>query len=197
MRSITTLRPLLLASLLGLAAPWAALADAPAAPPAEHGIDGHGPDHGMGECPMHGGEFHPGMMGGGMMHGHGPFDGEDGMSPMLHRLHLTEVQQDKVFNILHAQAPQARELRKAERAAHRGLHELMMSGAYDDAKAKKLADQLGKAEADATLLHARTHHQILEVLTAEQREMLARHGAHHDGEPGEHHHDDHVDGPRQ
>ena len=195
MTAITTLRPLLLASLLGLAAPLAALADGPGAPPAEHGMEGHGADHGMGECPMHGGGAGPGMMGGGMMHGHGPMDGEDGVPPMLHRLHLTEAQQDKIFNILHAQAPPARELRKAERAAHRGLHELMMSGAYDDAKAKKLAEQLGKAVADSILLHTRTHHQIMDVLTAEQREALARHGAHHGGEWGEHHHDD-GEGPR-
>ena len=71
-----------------------------------------------------------------------------------------------------------------------------MSGAYDDAKAKKLAEQLGKAVADSILLHTRTHHQIMDVLTAEQREALARHGAHHGGEWGEHHHDD-GEGPRE
>ncbi|MBS0393406.1 MAG: Spy/CpxP family protein refolding chaperone [Proteobacteria bacterium] len=183
-------RPLLVAACFALAAPVAAIADP--GPPQGHGMGGPGPDHAMMECPMNAGGHEAGMMGGHMMHGGMMFDGDDGMPPPLRHLKLTETQQDKIFNILHGQAPQARELRKAIHHAHHDLHELLTGGAYDDAKAKKLTDALGKAEADSALLHVRTHHQILEVLTPEQRELLMQHAE--DGH-GPLHHADHRDGP--
>jgi Spy/CpxP family protein refolding chaperone len=186
-------RPLMLAACLAIASPLAALADSPT--PMSPGMDGPGRDRGMAECPMHGDGPGHGMMGGGMMHGGFMFDGDDGVPPPLRRLNLTDAQQDKIFSITHAQAPQARELRKAVGKAGRDLHDLMKDAKYDEAKAKKAADALGKAVADAVLLHARTHHQILDVLTPEQREQLARHAEHHDGEHGGWHHDDHGGGP--
>ncbi len=193
MRINHLVRPLLLAASVALAAPLGALADPP--PPPEHAIDGPEHEHGMMQCPMHGGGPGGGMMGGHMMHGGMMFDGDDGVPPPLRHLNLSDAQQDKIFNILHSQAPQSRELHKAIRNAHNGLHELLTGGAYDDGKAKKLADALGKAEADSALLHARTHHQILEVLTPEQRDALLRHGEHMDGGHGAGHHGDHGDGP--
>ena len=191
MSTLSSLKPLILATGLALAAPLAALADTPAAMPAEHAAGGPAHGHEMGGCMMmeHGPD-------GGMHHGSGMF-GEDGaLPPMLRHLQLSEAQQDKVFAIMHAQAPQAREIGKAIRKAHGSLHELVTGTSYDDAKAKALADALGKAVSDEALLHARTHRQIIDVLTTEQRQMLARHGEH--GMGGEHgpHHDDHPATPR-
>ena len=139
---------------------------------------------------MHGGP------GGGMHHGMEMFAEGGPLPPMLRHLQLSEAQQDKVFAILHAQAPQARELGKAIHKAHRALHELMTGASFDDAKAKAVTDALGKAVADEALLHARTHRQIFDVLTPEQRQKLARLGEH--GPGGEHdgaHHDDHPPMP--
>jgi protein CpxP len=171
------LKPLLLIAGLALAAPLGALADSAPPPP---------PDHAMGG-PPHGHEMAGCMMGdgpGGMHHGMEMFDDGDALPPMLRHLQLSEAQQDKVFAILHAQAPQARDIGKAIRKAHRGLHELVTGAGYDDAKAKALTDALGKAVADGALLHARTHRQIFDLLTPEQRQMLARHREH--GPGGEH-----------
>jgi Spy/CpxP family protein refolding chaperone len=93
----------------------------------------------------------------------------------LHRLNLTEAQQDKLFAIMHAQAPQRRDQDKAVRKAHDALRDLSHADKFDDAKAGALSRDLGQAVAAQALLRARTEAQILAVLTPEQREQLRRH----------------------
>ena len=185
MSIVPDMKRLVIALSLLLAIPLGARADSPPMDGPGHDGDGPGHMHMMAGCGMPGGPEHGGMFGRGHMFG------EDGPGPMmLHRLHLTEAQEDKVFAIMHAQAPQARELRKAIRKAHRGLHDLVTTGPYDDAKAKSLADSLGKAMSETALLHARTHHQILDVLTPDQRQELMKHLEHgHGEEHGPAHHD--------
>jgi protein CpxP len=181
MKILPQMKQLVLVTSLVLAWPLAALADSPPGPGPDHMMGGPVHEHGMADCAMS-----HGRADGGMFHGEEMY-GEDGpLAGALRHLELTEAQQDKIFAILHAQAPQARELGKAMRKAHRGLHELVTTGPYDDAKAKGLADALGKAVAESTLLHARTHHQVLEILTPEQREALAHHGEHGPGHHGDH-----------
>ena len=90
----------------------------------------------------------------------------------LHRLNLTEAQQDKLFAIMHAQAPQRRDDDKAIRKAHEALRELARGDKFDDAKAGALSRDLGQAVAAEALLQARTDAQIQAVLTPEQREQL-------------------------
>jgi periplasmic protein CpxP/Spy len=167
--------PRLLVGSLALTWPLLAFAEPPAGPEP----DGMGP----GDSAMHGG-----MMGpmGGMMHGEGH---AWGMQPhFLHGLKLSEEQQDKVFAILHAAAPALREQAKAMRKAHEGLHQLMTSDKYDDAKAKSLADAAAKAVSQLALLWVRAAHDVYALLTPEQRAQIAEHrhgmGArHHDGPP--------------
>jgi len=180
MNTRSGLTSLILILGLALAAPLGAQADSAPAMPPDHSMDGPAHGHDMSGCMM---EHGPG---GDMHHGMGMFGEGGALPPMLKHLQLTEAQQDKVFTILHGAAPQAREFGKAIQKAHRGLHELVTSASYDDAKAKALTDALGKAIADEALLHARTHRQIFDILTPEQRQMLARHGE-HDGP----HHGDH------
>jgi len=117
--------------------------------PGRHGFGGHG----------------PGAPGLDMPFGHVP----------LHRLKLTEAQQDKLFAIMHAQAPQRREQDKAIRKAHEALRELGRADKFDEAKAGALSRDLGQAVAAQALLQARTEAQILAVLTPEQREQLRQH----------------------
>ena len=95
----------------------------------------------------------------------------------LQELQLTDAQQDKVFAIMHAQAPQHREHDKAIRKAHDALRDLVHADKFDDAKAAALARDLGQATATQALLQARTHAQLLAVLTPEQREQLRQHHA--------------------
>jgi Spy/CpxP family protein refolding chaperone len=93
--------------------------------------------------------------------------------PYLRELKLSEDQQDKVFAILHAAAPALREHAKAVRRARDGLHELGRSVRFDDANANSLAQALGSAENQLTLLQTRTEHEIYLLLTAEQRAQVA------------------------
>jgi protein CpxP len=174
------LNSLMLLAGLALGMPFAALADSAAPMPPEHAMEGPGHGHEMGGCMEHDGA-------GGIHHGMEMFAEGGPLPPMLRHLQLSEAQQDKVFAILHAAAPQARELRKAMEKAHHGLHELVTGASFDDAKAKSLTDALGKSMADEALLHARTHRQIFDVLTPEQRQMLAHHGER--GTDGGHHGD--------
>jgi len=100
----------------------------------------------------------------------------------LHRLKLTEAQQDKVFAIMHAQEPQHRDYDKAIRKAHDALRELGRADRFDEARAGALSRDLGQAVAAQALLQARTDAQIQAVLTPEQREQLRQHRMRgHDG----------------
>ena len=117
----------------------------------------HGGHQGCGDFAAHGG---PGM-GGGMM------------PPHLHGLNLIEAQRDKIFEIMHAQAPVMREKGKAVFKAEADLRALTASPDYSDAKARSLADAAAKAMSEMTLLRAKAERQVFEVLTPEQRKQLA------------------------
>ncbi|MCG2584603.1 Spy/CpxP family protein refolding chaperone [Massilia sp. TS11] len=139
------------------------MAAAAQAEPGPQGME-HGPRGG----PMHGPD---GPM------GHGPRMGEHGPGmPFLHGVKLSDEQQDKVFAIMHAAAPQVHEQEKALKNAREGMHELMR-GRFDEGKAKALAEAEGKAVAALSLARARTHAQVLALLTPEQKQQLEAHPA--------------------
>jgi Spy/CpxP family protein refolding chaperone len=151
------------------ATPAFALGESDAPPAAAH----DGPDGGHGRGP---GGPGPAWHGFG---GHGPgAPGPDMPFGRMHGLKLSDAQQDKLFAIMHAQAPQRREHEKAIRKAHEGLRELAHADRFDDAKASALSRELGQAVAAEALLHARTAAQALAVLTPEQREQLRQHRQH-------------------
>jgi protein CpxP len=104
--------------------------------------------------------------------------GEDRPPPYLTGANLTEEQQDKVFSILHAAAPELREHMKAARKAHEALRDLGQSAAYDNNKAASLAQAEASAQSQLTLLRTRTDHEIFMLLTPEQRTRIADRGEH-------------------
>jgi Spy/CpxP family protein refolding chaperone len=101
---------------------------------------------------------------------HGPGFGR-GFGHLGH-LKLSEAQQDKLFAIEHAAAPQRRQQEKAIRHAHEALRALRDEAQFDEAKAGAASRDLGQAIAAETLLEARLHAQVLALLTPEQREQL-------------------------
>jgi len=144
----------------------------------------HGPQH---DGPHRGGpeQGTPGPRGFGPEHGPGP---GFGFGPMpfqapFHRVKLSEEQEDKVFAILHAEAPYLREQGKAAARAQRALHELAEADQYDDAKAAALAKEIATAEANIALQHVRTRQKLRAVLTAEQRKQLAEEQPQHPPRP--------------
>jgi protein CpxP len=122
-------------------------------------------DPGMRDPGMHG----PGMPGpeGRGPEGHGP-----GFGHFSRELQLSEAQQDKLFAIEHAAAPQRRQQEKAIRQAHEALHALRDAAQFDEARASAASRDLGQAVAGEALLDARLHAQRLAVLTPVQREQL-------------------------
>jgi protein CpxP len=133
------------------------------------------------------GHGHDGMMGGGTfpveappMNGRPPMDGQFGpgivpfapIPPFLHDVKLTEAQQDKVFSILYASIPPLREQSKLARKSADAIHELVDSSTYDEGKLKSLAEANVHAMAELMILQARTTHQILALLTPEQRKQI-------------------------
>lgn len=129
-------------------------------------------DHSPMHCPMMG--MGPGMMGHGMggFHGGGMMSGGEMGHMFLHGLNLNEEQQDRIFNILHRQAPRKRESMKLLNKSIAALHELARSSNYSDANVQSFARAVGQASADLALMHAQTERQIYEILTPEQRRLF-------------------------
>ncbi len=143
---------LLVVAGLALAIPLAALAS-----PGGKGGGCEARD-GMRKTAMHGGH---GMM------------GEPMMMRGLHRLDLSEAQQDKIFEIMHGQAPAAREQMKSLRKSEQALQALKATPDFSDAKARQLVDQIAKQRADMEMSRLQTERKVLDLLSPEQRKQLA------------------------
>jgi Spy/CpxP family protein refolding chaperone len=129
----------------------------PGGGPGMDGPMGHGPDGGPPRGPG-------GPRGHGVGHGLGHLGG----------LRLSEAQQDKLFAIEHAAAPQRRQQEKALRRAHEALRALRDAAQFDEGRTAAASRELGQAIAAEALLEARLHAQVMAVLTPEQREQLRK-----------------------
>ncbi|NMG63614.1 periplasmic heavy metal sensor [Azoarcus indigens] len=132
-------------------------------------------------------------------HGHpgGPgFDGpgpawsemEGPPPPFLHGLALSEEQRDRIFEILHQQAPQARKQAKAVRAAQEALREADLVVNYNEARVRSLTEALAKAEATQQQGRLATAHRLYAVLDADQRRLLESRREGRDGPDGDERH---------
>jgi len=118
--------------------------------------------------------MHDGCDGMGMKSGYGHHGmGGDVMPRYLKRLDLTEAQRDRIFDIMHAQAPTMRNTAKAMHKAQGDLRTLTAAPDFSEAKAKELADAAAAAMGEMALTRAKTERQVFEVLTPEQRKQLA------------------------
>ena len=97
--------------------------------------------------------------------GHGP-------ERLARRLDLTDAQRDQVFKIFHEQAPAIREQMNAARTAGRELRQSAMSGNFDRARARQLADAQAKAMSEVALMRADGMSRVVAILTPEQRQKL-------------------------
>lgn len=162
----------------------------PAAGHAAHQADGdsRGPQAGRGPmgCGMGGqmGCAMGGQMGGhmgGQMGGHMGGQMGDHMAGMkgqhdglrfLRGLDLSEQQHDRIFEIVHRQAPAMRERTKALNRTRQELGALAMSAQYDEGRAKALSDGLASVTAEMALERVRTANAVWQVLTPEQRRQV-------------------------
>lgn len=95
-----------------------------------------------------------------------------GPPPFLRGLALSDAQNDRIFTILHGQAPRRRALAMAERKANEALGAVAAAPELDRAAASAAAQALGQAIADQELLRLQTRAQLKAVLTPAQRAQL-------------------------
>jgi Spy/CpxP family protein refolding chaperone len=171
MQIMNSTRKTLAAALLAAccATSFAAQSEAPPPDGAQRPDAGQRPDGSGGRGP-HAGFEHHGQRGQRGQGGHGSHGGP-GFGG-FRDLGLSEAQQDKLFAIEHAAAPQRRQQDKALRHAHEALRALRDAAQFDEAKAGAAARELGQAVAAEALLEARLHAKVLAVLSPEQREQL-------------------------
>lgn len=144
----------------------------PAADPAGARPDrDDGPDHGRDRSPFGGCRGVPMDS----PFGAPPGGADDGAPPFLHRLDLSEAQQDKIFAILHGQQPARREQHKIVIKSREALRQMNESDTYDDAKAVALVQAETQAIGRITLQRMRSEQQILALLSAEQRKQMEEH----------------------
>ena len=108
----------------------------------------------------------------GQMHERHGEPGASGTPPFLRGLALSDAQNDRIFTILHSQAPRRRALGMAERKASEALRAVAAAPEFDGAAASAAAQALGQAIADQELLRLQTRAQIKAVLTPAQRAQL-------------------------
>lgn len=123
---------------------------------------------------------HPGPCGGMEAQGH-PGPGPEKMPPHLRDLSLTEAQRDKVFEIMHGQAPAMRDKAKALHQAEGELRALAAGPDYNEGKARVLTEAVAKAMSEMTLARLKAERQVYEILTPEQRKQMLE--ARPSGEP--------------
>ncbi|HTT11371.1 MAG TPA: Spy/CpxP family protein refolding chaperone [Burkholderiaceae bacterium] len=109
-------------------------------------------------------------------------DGPDGMEGWHrggHRgsllppyIRLTEQQQDKLFDLRHAQAPALRAQFKELQKARAQLRALALADNYDEAQAKQIAARAAQARSEIDMMHVRLQHAAFAMLTPEQRKRI-------------------------
>jgi periplasmic protein CpxP/Spy len=105
------------------------------------------------------------------MRGDGMFGG-----PMLgfyvHKLDLTDAQQAQVKAIMAKEKPTLQPLMQQMAQGHSQLRELVMSGTFDEAKARELATQQTQTMTELTVQHARIASEMVQILTSDQKTKL-------------------------
>jgi Spy/CpxP family protein refolding chaperone len=105
----------------------------------------------------------------GMERWHGGGRGHSLLPPYVR---LSEQQQDKLFDLRHAQEPAMRAQFKELRKARTELRTLALADNYDEAKAKQIVARAAQARSEIDMMHARLQHAAFAMLTPEQRKRM-------------------------
>ena len=99
--------------------------------------------------------------------------GPMGMLPMLGpQLGLTDAQKDQIKGIADAHTDEWKALENRGRASHVALDEAIMADAIDEALIRQKSAEASAVDADVAVARARTHAEVLQILTAEQKTQL-------------------------
>lgn len=148
-------RPAVLALALAALAVPLAVAQGP------HGPGGHGGRHGGPGGPHGGphGEMHGGDLG--VMFDH-----------LADRLELTEAQRTAAHQVLEDRQDEVRAAMESVRQQHDALREAAQAEPVNEGAIRAAGEALGTASADAAVLRAELHQELMAILTPEQRAEL-------------------------
>ncbi|MGY1490051.1 Spy/CpxP family protein refolding chaperone [Methylobacillus pratensis] len=98
------------------------------------------------------------------------YPGSPGLCPAAHLagLELSEAQEDKIFYLLHAEAPAIRNNFKQQRKLREEIDKLGTAPSFDEKKARQLAAELARVQSDAIFSRISTESRIRALLTPEQ-----------------------------
>jgi Spy/CpxP family protein refolding chaperone len=89
------------------------------------------------------------------------------------RLGLTDAQKDQVKNIAESHREEWKALGDRARTAHEALHDAVTAETVDEALIRQRSADVAAVEADLAVAQARTHAEMWQVLTPEQRSRAA------------------------
>ena len=101
-----------------------------------------------------------------------------GLPPYLAGLGLNEAQQNKIFYLLHTEAPVMRNHLKQQYKLRKDIDALITAPGFDERKARQLASELARVQADAIFLQAGTESRIRALLTPAQLSRLDENRGH-------------------
>ncbi len=105
------------------------------------------------------------------MRGDGMFGGPM-VGYFVHQLDLTDAQQAQVKAIMAKEKPALQPLMQQMSQGHSQLRDLVLSGSFDEAKARELATQQSQTMTELTVQHARIASEMVQILTPEQKTKL-------------------------
>jgi protein CpxP len=112
------------------------------------------------------------------MRGDGMFGGGMPGGPMmgfyLHKLDLTDAQQQQVKAIMAKEKPTFQPLMQQMAQSHAQLRDLVINGGYDEAKVREMAAQQSQTMTELTVQYARVGSEMVQVLTPEQKTKLTQ-----------------------
>ena len=124
----------------------------------------------------------PPFRGGGRM-GPPPMEGPFGMLP-VQRLGLTDAQKDQVKSIMQAHAEEFKALGDRSREAHQGLEAAIGADPLNDSLIRQKSAELAAVDADMAVAGAHARAEVVQILTAAQREELKKITADRDARGG-------------
>lgn len=114
------------------------------------------------------------------MHAHDHGFGRGGMDHFLFaKLNLTDEQKAQAKTILQKEHPVMQPLFQQDRQLDLQLRQYV-EGNYDEAKVQALAAQKAQVQQQVTIQHARTHNELYQLLTTDQKAQLKQLEAQHE-----------------
>jgi Spy/CpxP family protein refolding chaperone len=107
------------------------------------------------------------------MHRGGMF-GEHQLQFFTDYLDLTDAQQAQAKEILAKGKPTIQPLVQQMKDSRRQLHQLEMSGAFDEGKVRNLAAQQSQTMTELIVQKARIHSELVQILTPDQKAKLSK-----------------------